>query len=309
MLGLRALIFVLVSLASASSAPADVICKLHIRGFKNSSGVASASFQCQGRATVTAAADPLLLPFVKASPGVRLISSCVKDETFKTTQQHKCLLQICHSPALNVTGAHLASINMGSSEVPWALVCVLDGTVRFIKATLEGSDTGGIVAQGNSTVELVDSIIRHHHCSLPPGVDNKDWPMVVTASDTSTVLMESCNVYNNVRQCTAGTIGALSRATLLVSNSHFQDNSVKCSGCFGGALAVRDLAFGELPQVLFTAHAKGHFLSKLRERTNDRAQLHVSCLKKWPTNAVRLSDMLAVWFTIAKHAATCGNTV
>lgn len=139
-------------------------------------------------------------------------------------------------------------------------MCVLDGTVRFIRATLEGSDTGGIVAQGNSRVELVDSIIRHLHCTLQPHVDNKDWPMVVTASDTSTVLMKSCNVSNNVRQCTAGTAGAISQATLLVSNSHFQDNSVNCSGCFGGALAVRDFASGELQlDLLFTAHANCPF--------------------------------------------------
>lgn len=135
---------VVVSQQQQGFGSAKVACQLSLEGKGSKPGVKSAQLSCAG-GTITAAANPVLGPFIHTFSGVQW-----SNKSACGNQQKACILTVCGTSSVAFLSARVAQVNTSTSDTLSNLVCFGDNSsLTFVDARFHGNDARPLTGYGD----------------------------------------------------------------------------------------------------------------------------------------------------------------
>lgn len=196
-------------------AAAKVVCRLHMEGFGDKTGLAAAELVCSG-GLIRAAAHPMLAPFTRSFTGVQWAGSTGGCGVVKKS----CLLTICGNSVATFDRATVSHVNV--SNAAQSILCLAGHSSLVLRQARFHGNTGNCIKVF------------------------QPW-----ANATVTLGLSSCVFTNNSATVDAGGALALAGGTAWVESSTFLGNSALQQG---GAIMLTRTAKLSLVSCLLQAN-------------------------------------------------------
>lgn len=215
-------------LSTCAAQQSTIACQLTIQGGLEPSGISRADLACTG-GTITAAADPLLLPHVRDAVGVKWSGNGCG------LKPGGCLLAICGSSRAHLINSVVVGVQALGFE---SLLCIVgNSSLLLSNATLQGN-TVSVVGVADSSLELINSTVADNACV------HEAFTAGIHAAGTAMVSIQGSRFVNNSHINNGGAITARQNATVNIYTTAFHRNRVTCGTCGGGAVCAHDNARG-----------------------------------------------------------------